>query len=208
VPTPRTCSATSGPVSDADLARQDEQQRAAAARPGGAAVRGAAPAGPASAGPLLRRTDTIGRAGLEKQYDRELRGAPGVTKLAVDHMGGVTGTVEETDAVPGNHLVTSIDATVQAVAERELRAAISRARTVGDRNKKGRKYKADSGAVVVMDVRTGRLVAMASYPTYDPKVWVGGISAKEYASLSASATTTRTSHARRRASSRPARPSR
>jgi penicillin-binding protein 2 len=86
------------------------------------------------------------------------------------------------EPVPGNHLVTSIDARIQAVAEKQLLAAITRARTVGDRNKGGKRYKADSGAVVVMDVRTGHVVAMASYPTYDPSVWVGGITAKEYAS--------------------------
>ena len=135
-------------------------------------------------GKELQKTDTIGRAGLERQYDADLRGKPGVTRLAVDNLGGVTGTVSEVEPTPGNHLVTSIDAKVQAVAEQQLRAAITRARTVGDRNKGGKRYKADSGAVVVMDVTTGRIVAMASWPTYDPMVWVGGITAKEYARIS------------------------
>jgi penicillin-binding protein 2 len=130
--------------------------------------------------PKLRAADLVGRAGLEKQYDSVLRGTPGVTRVAVDHLGRVTGTVDETPSIPGNHVVTTIDAKVQAVAEKELEEAMERARTTDFR---GRRYKADSGAVVVMDVRTGRIVAMASYPTYDPAVWVGGISPEDYKRL-------------------------
>ncbi len=128
----------------------------------------------------LPRGDLAGRAGLESRYDAELRGRPGVRRLAVDHQGRVTGTVGERPPVTGHSLVTSLDAKVQAVAERELRAAIQRARTEGDVNKDGKRYRADSGAVVVLDVRTGRVVAMASWPAYDPNVWVGGISTKDY----------------------------
>ncbi|MDP9395609.1 MAG: penicillin-binding protein 2 [Actinomycetota bacterium] len=131
----------------------------------------------------LGRADAVGRAGLEKQYDAYLRGRPGVRRLSVDHRGGVTGTVGETEPVAGSHLVTHLDAKVQAVAERELREAIHRARTQGDINKNGKRFKADSGAVVVLDVQTGGVVAMASWPTYDPNVWVGGITTKEYRAL-------------------------
>jgi penicillin-binding protein 2 len=130
--------------------------------------------------PKLQRADLVGRAGLEKRYDSVLRGRPGVTRIAVDHMGRVTAALGETPPVPGNHLVTSIDAKVQAVAEQQLLAAIKRART---EPVSGKVYQADSGAVVVMDVNSGRVVAMASYPTYDPNLWVGGISRADYQQL-------------------------
>jgi penicillin-binding protein 2 len=129
---------------------------------------------------VLQRTDVIGRTGLEKQYDEDLRGTPGVKTLTVDHQGAVSGALSETEPRPGNHLVTTIDARVQAEAEKQLRAAIRRARGEGDINKGFARRKADSGAVVVMDVRTGGIVAMASWPTYDPNIWVGGISTKDY----------------------------
>ncbi len=129
-------------------------------------------------GPELRASDVIGKAGLEQVYDEYLRGAPGVKQLAVDKDGSVTGTVGETDPTAGNYLVTSIDAKVQAVAEQALEERIMAARA-GDTWEK-QSFTADSGAVVVMDVKTGRIVAMASYPSYDPGIWVGGISQKQY----------------------------
>ena len=132
---------------------------------------------------VLQRTDLIGRTGLEREYDDDLRGRPGVKTLAVDHEGGVNGVLSETQPTPGNYLVTTIDAQVQAAAEKQLKAAVMRARHTGDSNKGFAKYKADSGAVVVLDVNTGGIVAMASYPTYDPNIWVGGISTKDYASI-------------------------
>ncbi len=132
----------------------------------------------------LAGSDLVGRAGLEKQYDSYLRGTPGLRRLAVDSVGGITSTVDAKAAVPGSYLVTTIDADVQKTAEDALLRAITNARTTGDPNKKGKKFKADSGAVVVLDVRTGGIVAMASYPMYDPNLWVDGrITAKDYAAI-------------------------
>ncbi|QIQ04834.1 penicillin-binding protein 2 [Streptomyces liangshanensis] len=128
------------------------------------------------------RSDQVGRSGLERTYDRELRGKAGVTRYEVDNLGRVIGQARSDEARPGANVVTSIDARVQAVAEYELHNAMKIARKEIDRNTSVH-YKADSGAVVVMEAKTGRVVAMASQPTYDPNAWVGGISAKDYAKL-------------------------
>ncbi|MDV9171105.1 penicillin-binding protein 2 [Streptomyces sp. W16] len=128
------------------------------------------------------RSDQVGRSGLERQYDKELRGKAGVTRYEVDNLGRVIGKAKSDAPEPGSNLVTSIDARVQRVAEYQLDKAMKAARQQFDKIT-GENYKADSGAVVVMEAKTGRIVAMASAPTYDPNVWVGGISAKDYKQL-------------------------
>lgn len=132
--------------------------------------------------PFLR-SDQVGRSGLERTYDKALRGKAGVTRYEVDNLGRVIGEADRDEAQPGANLVTSIDARVQAVAEYELNEAMKAARKEIDKNNTGKNYKADAGAVVVMENKTGRIISMASQPTYDPNAWVGGISAKDYAKL-------------------------
>ena len=123
----------------------------------------------------LRRTDVVGRSGLEAYYDSVLRGTPAVTTLEVDTGGRVTGTLDERPAVPGSYLVSSIDAKLQSVVEKQLVEAVLRAQEQG--------YPGDSGAAVVIDVRNGHVLAMASYPTYDPTIWVGGVTKKQFEAL-------------------------
>ncbi len=125
---------------------------------------------------------SVGRAGVEKEYDRWLRGMPGYKSVAVDSMGRVLGDDSEVAGQPGDTLVTTIDAKVQGIVERQLADTIKLARQTYD-PVTHRNYRADSGAVVVMEAKTGRLVAMASQPTYDPGVWVGGITKKQLARL-------------------------
>jgi penicillin-binding protein 2 len=160
-----------GPVSDSELTAQKAAQKSGQAIP---------------EDDLLQRTDLIGRSGLEAEYDDVLRGTPGVKQLTVDQSAAVVGTVGETQSTPGDYLVTNIDAKLQSVVETQLLAAIEKARRTPVRHGSGY-YKADSGAAVVMDVTNGHVLAMASYPSYDPSVWVGGISKKEYTALTAPA---------------------
>ena len=125
----------------------------------------------------------IGRAGVEAVYDDRLRGTDGVQRLLVDKDSTVTGTLGTTPAVSGDNLVLSLDAGVQRVAERALAQGIKEARTRYDRHRK-KHFTTDKGAAIVVEATTGRVVAMASYPSYDPTLFVGGISSREYAALS------------------------
>ncbi|MBS43764.1 MAG: penicillin-binding protein 2 [Nocardioides sp.] len=124
----------------------------------------------------------VGRAGLEKQYDQWLRGMPGYAEVSVDSMGRVIGDEDTVEAQPGDTLVTSLDAKVQGVVEKQLAQTIRTARQTRD-TVTGKNYVADSGAAIVLEADTGRVVAMASQPTYDPEAWVGGISESELQEL-------------------------
>ncbi len=120
-------------------------------------------------------TELIGRSGLEAQYDAVLRGVSGRTTVSIDPRGVVTGQISATKAVPGQDVITHLSAPIQAASEKALSGAVTAARSHG--------WKADSGAAVVMDVTNGAVVAAASYPTYRPEVWTGGISGPELANL-------------------------
>lgn len=121
----------------------------------------------------LHGASVVGRAGLEKEYDRWLRGLPGSKRVAVDSMGRVVGNSGEVAGEVGDTLVTNLDARVQAVVEHQLAKTVATARSTFD-SVSGKNYVADQAAALVMDT-SGRVVATASYPSYDPSVWVGGI---------------------------------
>ena len=125
----------------------------------------------------------IGRTGVEAVYDDQLRGQDGVQKLLVDKDGNTAGIASETPAIAGQNLVLSIDQGVQSAAEKALQDGILAARKVPDQTRGGN-YKATTGAAITVEVNTGRVVAMASYPTYDPNDFVGGITTAKYRALS------------------------
>ncbi len=104
--------------------------------------------------------DVIGKDGLEFQYDKYLRGMPGGQRVVVDAKGAVVSTVKLASkaAEPGDTLVTNIDWRLQQIAETALSDEIH---SLG----RGR---ALSGAVVAEDPWTGEILAIASYPNYDP----------------------------------------
>lgn len=115
--------------------------------------------------------DLVGRDGLEAVYDHQLRGTPGLRRVQVDRMGKAIGVEQQVAPVAGDTLITSIDARVQSIVEKALADAMKKA------------PQADGAAGVVLDARNSRVIAMASVPSYDPRVWTGGISEKEYQTL-------------------------
>jgi len=117
------------------------------------------------------RSESIGKSGLEIQYDSYLRGVPGIRTVIVDRKESITKESQNKSSIDGDHLVTSLDVRLQAATEKALKDAVLRGRANG--------YKSDSGAAVVMDVRTGRILAMASYPTYDPNSWEKGLTVQQ-----------------------------
>jgi penicillin-binding protein 2 len=123
----------------------------------------------------LNDSDTIGASGLEQQYDAVLRGVDGKQNVELSPQGYTVRTGTTQPAQQGDTLVTSIDLDVQKLAEQSL------AKQIADSRKAGKP--ATSGAVVVMDPNTGRILAAASYPTYDPSMFIGGISTADYKSL-------------------------
>ena len=121
------------------------------------------------------RSESIGKTGLEIQYDSFLRGEPGIRTVIVDRKESVTRESQNTKPVAGDHLVTSLDVRLQASAEKALKDAVLRGRANG--------YTSDSGAAVVMDIKTGRILALASYPTYDLNAWERGLTVQQASDL-------------------------
>ena len=117
------------------------------------------------------RSEVVGKTGLETQYNEYLRGTPGVRTFLVNRKEVVTKESTNIQAIAGNNLVTNIDAKLQLGVERALEAAVKRARASG--------YRGDSGAAVVLEIKTGRVLAMASYPTYEPEIWQKGLTVKQ-----------------------------
>ena len=115
--------------------------------------------------------DLVGQSGLEAQYNTALTGSPGTKTVAVNAAGDVLNTVAEQPAQTGDTLVTSLNAKVQRIAEQALTGAIHRARAAGN--------SANQGAAIV-ETTSGRIVAMASYPDYNPSIWTNGISQQQF----------------------------
>lgn len=123
--------------------------------------------------------DLIGRAGLEARYDSALRGTSGTSTLTVDPRGAVTGQLQHHDPISGNDLLTHLDAQIQAEVERILASTMSISRAQG--------WPAEAAAAVVLDVRTGGVVAAASLPTYEPSIWTTGLTQAEFDELNSDA---------------------
>jgi penicillin-binding protein 2 len=114
--------------------------------------------------------ERIGQGGVESTYDRYLRGRPGRSQLRVDSMGRPRSDVTPTrDPDDGYSLRLTLDIQLQQAAERALREAIEYARTQDCRGC----WMANGGAVIAMDPRNGEIRALASNPTFLPRLYVG-----------------------------------
>ena len=126
--------------------------------------------------------DSVGKTGLEESFEDTLRGSKGKKLVFTDVYGNTTDVIEETSSIPGNNLYTTLDINLQSSVEEILADAI-------DSIKHGSLYKsfyedkilessveATSAASVVMNVKTGEILSLASYPSYNPNLFVNGIS--------------------------------
>lgn len=126
--------------------------------------------------------DTIGKAGLELAQEEHLRGTPGSQKIEVDAEGRPVRTIEEVAPRPGSDIYLTIDLNLQAVTQDQLELRLEEARQRPPRA--GRpQNQGTRGAVVVEDPNNGDVLAMASYPTYDPRDFVDGISQARWEEL-------------------------
>ena len=129
--------------------------------------------------PTLRSGATLGKDGVECKYDSFLRGTDGWKTVEVDAAGRPKQFLEERRPDPGKNLVLTIDSDLQKAAEESLAQGIQ-ARAGGELSRRPL-----AGAVVAMDPSTGEILALASYPDYDPSLWVGGMKQTKYAELNA-----------------------
>lgn len=128
--------------------------------------------------------DLIGWAGLERSYEETLHGQEGLRRYEVNARGEVLRELDDRPPVPGADLVTTIDLDAQKLVEQSLREGIKRARTVPDpEDRADGYYQAPAGAAVVLDPNDGSVVAMASYPTFEPAKFVGGVSTEYWNKL-------------------------
>lgn len=115
-------------------------------------------------------TDLIGVSGIESAFEEQLKGVKGGTTVKVNSKGRVTEELFKLESYPGNNVHLTIDKNVQYAAEKSLQDTIEDIRT----NKRDSQYSfpgANRGAVAVVEVNTGRILASASYPDFDPNLF-------------------------------------
>jgi penicillin-binding protein 2 len=116
--------------------------------------------------------DVVGKDGLEKEYDRYLRGRIGGQEIEVNASGALVKRLDTIDPIPGNTLVTTIDWRLQRIAEKQLKAMLA---------KWGKyRHRRLAGAVVVIDPADGGILALASYPEFDPNDFATPISGAKF----------------------------
>jgi penicillin-binding protein 2 len=126
--------------------------------------------------------DEIGKSGVEQTYEQYLRGTPGLRRIEVDADGDPVRVISERPPRAGDDLVLSIDVDVQALAQQKVQQGLADARARGQ-NRDGTRNNGVTGSAVVLDPNNGQVIAMASYPSYDPNIAVDGFDATEWATL-------------------------
>ena len=129
-----------------------------------------------------RQGDTIGKQGVERTFESELRGVPGQRKIEVNSAGKEIGPLGATPPRQGNDVQLSIDLDVQHLAEESLVQGLELDRHAFDKEKK-KDYAAPAGSVAVLDPKDGSVLALASYPTFNPGDFVNGIKPEQFAPL-------------------------
>ena len=128
--------------------------------------------------------ERVGKAGVEQQYEDQLRGEPGQITYEVDARNRIIREVSRRDPVPGNDIVLTLDLQLQQHAEQTLQQGLREARTRCPFDAlvagcAGPAFEAPAGSVVVEDPRNGQILAMATYPTFDNRWFVQGITNKK-----------------------------
>lgn len=120
--------------------------------------------------------DIIGKTGIEYVFEEYLKGKNGTKQIDMAVDGTTTAEYVSKEATAGSDVVLTIDANLQKVTEDALASNIQKIASGGF----GKAYNAKAGACVVMNVNSGEVLAMASYPNYDPSDFVGGISTEAW----------------------------
>ena len=128
---------------------------------------------------IYDRDDVVGKTGIEYLFEKYLKGADGKKQVDMSVDGTITGEYISEPAIAGNDVVLTIDSNLQKVTETALENCIIKIREGGF----AETYDTQSGSAVVMNVNTGEILASASYPTYEPEWFVGGIDTETWNSL-------------------------
>ena len=120
--------------------------------------------------------DIIGKTGIEALFEKYLKGKKGVKQIDMAVDGTITAEVVAEEAVSGSDIILTLDSELQKIAEQALAENIEKIKNGGF----GKVYNAKGGSCVVMNVKTGEVLAMASYPNYNPQSFANGISSDEW----------------------------
>lgn len=124
------------------------------------------------ANPGYEQTDVIGKTGIEKVFEKYLKGTDGIRQIDMSVDGIVTDEYVSQEAITGSDVVLTIDAELQKITEQALAQNMEDMRS----GKLGDVANANEGSAVVVNVKTGEILAMASYPNYNPSLFTDGIS--------------------------------